>query len=136
MTKWVFNFTWGAIVSATMWAFGELDKLFYGLIFFLITDWFTGMTAAWLKGELSSKEGIKGIIKKVGTLLLVVVCFQADKIVPAIAGWEAPLRDVTISALIVNDFISVIENLSEWGVPIPDVIAQRLAQLKGKKGEQ
>ena len=133
MTKWLFNFTWGAVVSTTMWAFGELDKLFYGLIFFLITDWFTGMAAAWLNGELSSREGMKGIIKKVGTLLLVIVVYQADKIIPEIAGWEAPLRDVTISALIVNDFISVIENLGEWGVPIPKVIAERLAQLKGKE---
>jgi len=112
------------------WAVGELDKLFYGLLFFLIADWITGMVAAWLNGTLSSKEGMKGIIKKVGTLLLVIVCFQADKIIPAVAGWEAPLRDITIGALIVNDFISVIENLGEWGVPIPKVIAERLSQLK------
>jgi len=130
MTKWTFNFIGGIIVTMATWAVGELDKLFYGLLFFLIADWITGMVAAWLNGTLSSKEGMKGIIKKVGTLLLVIVCFQADKIIPAVAGWEAPLRDITIGALIVNDFISVIENLGEWGVPIPKVIAERLSQLK------
>ena len=132
MSKWSFNFIAGAIISATGWAFGVLDELFYGLIFFLIADWITGMGAAWINGELSSTEGRRGITKKVGTLLLVIVVYQADKIVPAISGWETPLRDITISALIVNDFVSIIENLGEWGVPIPEVVAQRLKQLRGR----
>ena len=128
--KWLANFLAGAVVAAATWAFGKVDDLVYALIFLLRADWITGMTAAWLKGELSSKEGMRGITKKVGTLLLVIVVFQADKIIPNIAGWEAPLRDVTISALIVNDFISIIENLSEWGVPIPEAIKERLEQLR------
>jgi toxin secretion/phage lysis holin len=83
-----------------------------------------------MNGELSSKEGRRGITKKVGMIFLVIVVYQADKIIPNISGWEAPLRDVTISALIVNDFISIIENLGEWGVPIPEAIKKRLEQLR------
>ena len=127
--KWALNFLGGFLVASATWAFGKIDDLIYALLFFLIADWITGMTAAWMNGELSSKEGRRGITKKVGTLFLVIVVYQADKIVPDIAGWEAPLRDVTISALIVNDFISVIENLGKWGVPIPEVIKKRLEQL-------
>ena len=111
-----------------------LDKACKGkaLVFFLIGDYITGMVAAALNGKLASQQGIKGIVKKVGSILLVIVVYQADKAVPAISGWETPLRDITISALIVNDFISVIENLGEWGVPIPRVIRERLAQLREK----
>jgi len=132
MTKWTFNFLGGLVVGAITWACGGLDDLLLGLIFFLITDWVTGMVAAAIKGEISSKQGILGLIKKCGSLLLVTVVYQADKALPGIHGWEAPLRDLVVCALIVNDFISVIENLGEWGVPIPKVITERLAQLKGE----
>lgn len=128
--KWLANFLLGMVVASATWAFGKIDDLIYALLFFLIADWVTGMTAAWMNGELSSKEGRRGITKKVGMIFLVIVVYQADKIIPNISGWEAPLRDVTISALIVNDFISIIENLGEWGVPIPEVVKKRLEQLR------
>ena len=38
------------------------------LIFAMIVDYITGMSAAWYNSELSSKKGIKGIVKKSATL--------------------------------------------------------------------
>lgn len=49
------------------------------LIFAMIIDYATGMSAAWYNSELSSKKGVKGIVKKVGYLALVVAAMIQER---------------------------------------------------------
>ena len=60
---------WKAIVTAAAAAlmayFKQLVVPVAVLIAVMICDYVTGMTAAWMNKELSSRKGIQGVIKKV-----------------------------------------------------------------------
>ena len=139
-TKWIYNFIGGVALTVFSALFGSLDTLFYSFLFLMVIDYITGMAAAWHTGTFSSSKGRDGLWKKAGTLLAVAVVYRADVIVPSLAafipslsGWQSPLRDIVIGAFIVNDIISIFENLSEWGVELPQVITDKLAQIKPPK---
>ena len=82
------------------------------MIVAMVIDYITGMMSAWLNAELSSKKGIKGIVKKVSYLALVAV-------------W-----------LIINELISVLENLAKMGVPIPNFLKKLINRLKNTVDEK
>jgi toxin secretion/phage lysis holin len=109
-------------------------------------DYLTGMTKAWVTGELSSRVGVMGIIKKVGYLTAVCVAGIIDWLL--ISG----LKQVGISIglsyfmglmvtiwFIVNECISILENLSKLGVPLPAFLVSMVHRLKivvDEKGEE
>jgi toxin secretion/phage lysis holin len=107
------------------------------LIFAMIVDYTTGMMAAWTNSELSSKRGIKGIVKKVGYLALVVAAMIIDWLISQ--GLQQINVDITYSVffavlvavwLIINELISTLENLSRMGVPIPNFLKKIINKLK------
>lgn len=107
------------------------------LIVVMLLDYCTGMAKSWKAGTLSSKIGILGILKKLGYLAVVAVGAVVDWILQS-AFVEAGI-DLKISFtcgmiitiwLIVNELISILENLSEIGVPLPKFITTITAKLK------
>lgn len=107
------------------------------LIIAMIIDYGSGMAAAYSTSELSSKKGIKGILKKLGYLALVCVGILIDYILYSALnqiGFENPLTMifgllVTIW-LIINELISILENLSRLGVPVPEFLVKLISKLK------
>lgn len=103
----------------------------------MIADYITGMGAAWVTGTLSSRAGVIGIIKKVGYLFVVGVAVVVDYVI--VFGAENAGTDlgnfhifgllVTIW-LILNECISILENLSEIGVPLPGFLLAIVKKLK------
>ena len=100
-------------------------------------DYISGMTEAWIRRELSSRVGVLGIVKKVAYLLAVAVAIVADWVVQTAAG-EIGVDFggfyffgllVTIW-LILNECISILENLSEIGVPLPAFLLKLIEKLK------
>ena len=111
----------------------------------MIADYITGMAAAWVTGTLSSRAGVLGIIKKCGYLFTVAVAIVVDYIIhTAAAGTGMDLGGVHIFGLLVtiwlilNECISILENLSEIGVPLPGFlisVVKRLKKSTEKTGE-
>lgn len=112
------------------------------LIFAMIIDYITGMLAASYNSELSSKKGIKGIVKKVGYLALVLASMIIDWLI------SQGLQQININLhysvffavlvtvwLIINELISVLENLSRMGVPIPNFLKKLIDRLKNTVDE-
>lgn len=107
------------------------------LLIFMVLDYATGMVKAWQARELSSKVGVDGIVKKVGYMVLVVVAMGVDylifsgltaaEIVAPCDLWFGML--VTIW-LIINEMISILENLSKIGVPVPKFLITIIEKLK------
>lgn len=109
-------------------------------------DYGTGMAKAWVTGELSSRVGVLGIVKKVGYLTAVCVAGIIDWLL--ISG----LKQVGISIglsyfmglmvtiwFIINECISILENLSTLGVPMPAFLVSMVHRLKvvvDEKGEE
>ena len=106
----------------------------------MIIDYITGMASAWVNKVLSSRAGIVGIIKKVSYLFAVIVAAALDYIIhsaTAKAGIKIGL--VVTIWLILNECLSILENLTEIGVPLPAFLKKAVEKLKKtaeRKGEE
>lgn len=107
------------------------------LLIMMVVDYLTGMTAAWMHNELSSKIGAKGILKKVGYMALIVVAAGVDYLIWA--GVAAVQVDIGYKMwfgllvavwLIINEMISILENLSRMDVPLPDFLVKAIEKAK------
>lgn len=119
--------------------FGGWDDSITTLIIFMAVDYVTGIIVAAVfkkstktkNGALESKAGLKGILRKGGQLLIVLVGCRLDMII----GSDF-VRDAVIIAIITNETISITENLGRMGVPIPGIIKKSIEILKGKKNDE
>ena len=112
------------------------------LVFAMIIDYITGMSAAWYNSEFSSKKGIKGIVKKISYLALVVVAMIIDWLISQglqrinVEFHYSVFFAVLVAVwLIINELISVLENLSRMGVPIPNFLRKLIDRLKNTVDE-
>ena len=105
---------------------GGFDGLLYALIAFVICDYVTGMMCAVSDKKLSSEVGFKGIAKKVVIFILVAV---ANLIDTNVITQGAILRTAVISFYLSNEGLSLVENATHLGLPVPDKLKAVLAQL-------
>lgn len=126
-----------AIIAGLLYYFGIVAVPIIILVIAMVIDYVTGMLSAWLNAELSSRKGIKGIVKKVSYLVLVAVAMIVDWLI------SQGLRQINVTMaynvffavlvavwLIINELISVLENLSKMGVPIPNFLKKIVNRLK------
>jgi toxin secretion/phage lysis holin len=106
--------------------FGDWDVALQCLVIAIALDYISGIIKAFINKELSSKIGVKGILKKVGVLVVVALAVLIDKI----TGGTGAIRTLVIYYFVANEGLSIIENLGEAGLPIPDVIKKALKSLK------
>lgn len=121
--------TFAGIGGVLGWFFGGLDGFMWALIVFVLVDYLTGVTAAAIKRELSSEIGAKGIAKKVFEFLLVGVANVLDR---QILKNGAALRTLVIFFYVANEGLSIVENCTRIGLPVPKVLKKLLKQLKEK----
>lgn len=108
--------------------FGDVDVFLTTLIAMLVIDYITGITAAYINGELNSQIGFKGIIKKVLRLIIVAAAVQVDRV----TGAHGYIRNTVILFFIANEGISILENSGKCGIPIPKKFLEVLEQLQEK----
>lgn len=130
-----------AIASVTLAVFavymGALAVPIIILMVMMILDYLSGMAVAWSQNNLSSKIGAKGILKKVGYMALIVVAMGVDYLIYsgiAVAnievGYNMWFGLLVAVWLIINEMISILENLSKLGVPIPEFLTKIIKRLK------
>ena len=127
MIKDIIRYAGAGITSVLTFVWGGADWWLLALIVMLIADYISGIIAAVVNHELSSKKGWAGILKKCMFLLVVAVGHIVDT---AIGGGGA-LRSLVIGFLIANEGLSIIENAGRCGLPIPQKLLAALEQLKG-----
>lgn len=125
--------------------FGVIGVPLVVLFAAMCIDYLTGMTKAWVTGELSSRVGVLGIVKKVGYLTAACVAGIIDwllisglKQVGISIGMEFLFGMMVIIWFIVNECISILENLASIGVPLPKFLTamiQRLAAVVDEKAD-
>ena len=124
----LFSFISSFLCAFAIKFLGGSDQLLWCLIFFVIIDYITGIMKAIYTKKLSSSASFKGIAKKISIFLIVAVSVQLEVLI----GGSIPLRDTTVMFYLINECISLIENVSEF-LPVPAKITDVLAQLqKGK----
>ena len=107
------------------------------LIFMMVLDYISGMAAAWVTRTLDSRVGIVGIIKKLLYLLIVCVGCVIDYLIYLVGAEMGVARPsghfvglIVIVWLIVNEGISILENLGEAGLPKVPFLGKLLQHLK------
>ncbi|MDR0396742.1 MAG: phage holin family protein [Oscillospiraceae bacterium] len=115
------------------WYLGGLDGFLYALIAFVAVDYITGVLRSIVEKKLSSRIGARGITKKVALFLVVGIGHLIDAYL--ISGTGAPLRTAVIFFYIANEGISLLENATAIGLPVPEKLKDVLAQLHGKDGD-
>lgn len=108
---------------------GGWDMALQVLVLFVALDYITGLAAAWYEKKLDSNVGMRGIAKKILLFVPVAVGYWLD-----IALGTEMLRSLAIFFYIANEGLSILENLSRAGVPIPAPLKAALEQLKDKQG--
>ena len=106
---------------------GGFDTLMVTLLLFMLVDYISGVINAIIKKEISSRVGAEGIGKKIYIILLV----GCVNLLGNAIGIDE-LRYLVITFYLANEGISIIENASELGLPIPEKIKEVLIQLKSK----
>lgn len=106
------------------------------LIAVMLIDYGTGMAEAYINKTLNSRIGVKGILKKLGYVVLVCVGGVVDYLICAglaTAGVEFSsyyFGLIVAVWLIINELISILENLTEIGTPIPKFLVNIVHRLK------
>ena len=103
------------------------------LIVLMTLDYVTGVMCAIVDKKLSSAVGFKGICKKVLVLMLVGVANIVDV---HVVGAGSALRSAVICFYMSNEGVSMLENASHLGLPIPEKLKDILAQLHDREGKE
>lgn len=109
------------------WLLGGYDGFLYALIAFVVLDYLLGVMCAIIEKHLSSDVGARGIFKKVVIFSLVGVAHIIDQ---NIIGDGGVLRTAVIFFYLSNEGISIIENATRLGLPVPEKLSDVLEQLK------
>ena len=117
----------------TGWFLGGFDGFLYALLIFVVIDYITGIMTAVIKKELSSEVGFKGIFKKVLIFFLVGIAHVIDR---QIIGDGSVLRTAVIFFYLSNEGISILENVTIIGLPVPSKLRDVLEQLRDEKDKE
>lgn len=84
----------------------------------MIVDFIVGSLAAWRNPNIkfTSQRGIDGILRKLASILVLVVCIPVSALIPAEAGVIALI--VLYLGYLVMELASIVENLDNLGVPV------------------
>lgn len=123
-----------AFLSAKL---GILLPVLVILLLVMIGDYSTGMLKAKYLGEINSRKGMWGVIKKAMYAVVVAVAMVSDWIIINVAekvGVNIPLTTffglLVAIWLIVNECISILENLIKLEVPMPGFLKNLVSRLK------
>ena len=124
--KNLINFITGTLATTLVYFLGGWDIALQILITVIILDYFTGICKAIYNKKINSSVGLKGIIKKIGYLIIVAVAVELDRI----TGNTGAIRTLVIYFFVANEGISILENWGSMGLPLPQKIFDVLEQLK------
>jgi toxin secretion/phage lysis holin len=96
---------------------------------FVILDYITGVMCGIVDKRLSSAVGFKGLFRKVLIYALVGVGHVVDM---HVIGTGGALRSAVICFYLSNEGVSMLENASHLGLPVPDKLKGVLAQLHNR----
>lgn len=128
-----YNAIAGAIVAVLSYILGEHWILFVAFLLLNVADWITGWMKSRMAGKENSMKGWKGVLKKLGYWLMIMVAFGASAIFVEIGktigidlGITTLLGWFVLASLLVNEIRSILENFVEAGFDVPIILAKGL----------
>ena len=128
-----YNAIVGTIVAVLSYILGDHWILFLAFLLLNVADWLTGWMKSRLAGRENSTAGWKGVLKKLGYWLMIMVAFGASAVfiesgetigidlgVTTLLGW------FVLASLIINEIRSILENFVEAGYNVPAILINGL----------
>ena len=128
--KHLVNNIFSVILTSIIYLLGGFDIAIHSLLIVIVIDYLPGIASAIYNKNLSSKIGLKGILKKFSYLCVVALSVVIDNL----TGQSGLIRSLVIYFFVANDGLSIIENMAEMNVKLPEKLIDALEQIK-KKGE-
>lgn len=126
----ILQFIFATIRNWLGWFLGGYDGLLFTLIVFVGINYITEVMCAIVDKNLSSEIKLKGIFKKILIFALVGIGNILDV---QVIGNGSVFRTAVIFFYLSNVGISLLENASYLGLPIPEILRDVLEQLHDKK---
>ncbi len=123
MIEDVTDFIIGCIAGVLCWFFGGIDGFMKVLLTFTVIDYLSGVSAAYVRHELSSEIGFKGITKKIFIFALVGIAHVIDK---NLLGDTQALKTAVCLFYVGNEGVSILENAVHLGLPVPEALKEKL----------
>ncbi len=128
-----YNAIVGAIVAVLSYILGEHWILFVAFLLLNVADWITGWIKSRMAGKENSMKGWKGVLKKLGYWLMVMVAFGASAVFIEIGntigidlGITTLLGWFVLASLLINEIRSILENFVEAGFNVPRILIKGL----------
>lgn len=111
--------------------FGNWSNLWEAILLLMALDYITGLLSAWLNPnkKLDSRKGWRGLAKKAVIVIIIMVAHIAD----IVFNQGTITRDVAIMFYIANEGLSILENATNCGVPVPTKLKNNLTQYAKQK---
>lgn len=123
----------GTIIAILTMVFGEHWFIFALFLLLNVADWLTGWMKSRINGIENSMAGWKGVLKKLGYWLMIIVAFaiaagliEIGKVIEIDLGITTLLGWFVLASLIVNEARSILENFVEAGYEVPAVLTKGL----------
>lgn len=128
-----YNAIAGAIVAVLSYILGEHWILFVAFLLLNVADWLTGWMKSHMAGKENSMKGWKGVLKKLGYWIMIMVAFGASAIFVEIGktigidlGITTLLGWFVLASLLINEIRSILENFVEAGFDVPNILVKGL----------
>lgn len=127
------NIEYGVVIAVLTAIFGKYWILFVGFLVLNVVDYVSGSVRSWMEKTLSSEVGAIGIIKKVSYWVVIGLAFYVSIALVKIAeifGFQADFLTligwITLASYIVNEARSILENLIQMEVQVPEFLIRGL----------
>lgn len=119
-------------ITFLTYIFGKMDIALITLLIVIGIDLLSGLAKAYILGNLSARKGMKGLVKKVSYLSIVAVAVIVDQLCKS----GDVIRTFVIYYFVINECLSILENAVAMKLPIPNILVEKLEQLKGESDKK
>ncbi len=127
--KEIFNSVVAVLGGGLTYIFGGWDTCLIVLAWFMGLDYLTGVMGGLIQKNLNSHTSFIGILRKTTIIIVLIVAVLLDRL---LNGGTWVFRTLVCYFYIANEAISLLENATKIGIPIPDKLVKALEQLKNK----
>lgn len=119
----------GSLIAFIFLVTGGQDDAMKVLLILMTVDYLSGVIKAFITCTANSKAGIIGILKKVMIILVIVLAYQLD----ILFDGKLAIKTLAVGVFISNEGLSILENASICGIPIPEKLKKVLTQYQEYK---
>ena len=128
-----YNAITGAVVAFLTLLLGKYWFLFVIFLALNIIDYVTGLIKSKLTNAINSQAGLRGVIKKLGYWIMILVAFIASVFfiqIGMVLGIDLHITSAlgyfVLASLTINEIRSILENLVEAGYQVPTILTKGL----------